>query len=213
MPGFNEVLSGARKTMGDWAQQISSSQTFKNIVPSAEAFGKELTANINSNQAIKISHIQDKLNDAVGNAATPLLTRAGLDAAQVSAVKEEMSGVLKGTDYSDEALQKLSDIMKKNNIDDTMFEKFKGVASKNIKSTIEASDATIERATLTEGMRHPKLYASTYFNNPDKSIKAQRIAAVAGTYAGVAVGSRYLAGGNLTHDEYGQRDIAGIPFI
>lgn len=39
--------------------------------------------------------------------------------------------------------------------------------------------------------------------------KATRI----GTYAAGAVGLRVLSGGNLTHNNTGERDIAGIPFI
>ena len=38
-------------------------------------------------------------------------------------------------------------------------------------------------------------------------------AARMGTYAAGAVGLRVLSGGNLTHNNTGERDIAGIPFI
>lgn len=39
--------------------------------------------------------------------------------------------------------------------------------------------------------------------------KAARI----GTYVGASVGLRVISGGNLTHNNTGERDIAGIPFI
>lgn len=38
-------------------------------------------------------------------------------------------------------------------------------------------------------------------------------AARMGTYAAGAIGLRVLSGGNLTHNNTGERDIAGIPFI
>lgn len=52
-----------------------------------------------------------------------------------------------------------------------------------------------------------------YFDSPDKKVKTSRIAAAAAAYAGVSVGGRVLSGGTLTRDQYGRKDIAGIPFI
>ncbi len=213
MAGFNDMFEKGAKGIGDIAGQFASSQFFKNVVPSADDFGKELSANINSNQKVKISYLQSQLGDAVGAAADRPLAKAGLNAEEIQAVNEQLSKALQGTDYSDAALDTLAGIMRQHNIDDATFAKFKKAASRGIANTLNTTSVTVEKATLLEGMQHPLRYASTYFNNPDQTIKRQRIAAVAGTYAGVAVGTRALAGGNLTHDEYGQRDIAGVPFI
>ena len=57
------------------------------------------------------------------------------------------------------------------------------------------------------------VYPKTYYWNPDKTIRNTRIAATIGTASALAVGGRYLSGGTLTTDRYGQKDIAGIPFI
>ena len=46
-----------------------------------------------------------------------------------------------------------------------------------------------------------------YYGNPDKKIRNTRIATTAGAYVGAAVGGRYLAGGTLTTDSYGRKDI------
>ena len=59
----------------------------------------------------------------------------------------------------------------------------------------------------------PFIYPVAYFSNPDKHIRHTRINTAIGTYAGVAVGGRYLSGGTLTRDKYGRKDIAGIPFL
>lgn len=58
-----------------------------------------------------------------------------------------------------------------------------------------------------------KKVPKAYFTNPDKGIRDTRIKTAIGTYAGAAIGSRYLSGGSLTKDAYGRNDIAGIPFI
>jgi tyrosyl-tRNA synthetase len=52
-----------------------------------------------------------------------------------------------------------------------------------------------------------------YYSNPDKKVRNSRIAATAGAYATVAVGGRLLSGGSLTRDNYGKKDIVGIPFV
>lgn len=52
-----------------------------------------------------------------------------------------------------------------------------------------------------------------YFTNGTKGQLAARYGMVGAGYAGAAVGSRYLAGGSATRDKYGNKDIAGLPFI
>lgn len=52
-----------------------------------------------------------------------------------------------------------------------------------------------------------------YFTNGTKGQLAARYGAVAAGYAGVSTASRYLTGGTATRDSYGNKDIAGIPFV
>lgn len=56
-------------------------------------------------------------------------------------------------------------------------------------------------------------YPKAYFTNSDKTVRNTRKGVAIGTYAGLAIGGRYLQGGSLTRDEYGRRDIAGVPFL
>lgn len=58
-----------------------------------------------------------------------------------------------------------------------------------------------------------KEYTKSYYSAPDNKTRNTRIAATVGTASALAVGGRYLSGGTLTRDQYGQKDIAGIPFI
>lgn len=58
-----------------------------------------------------------------------------------------------------------------------------------------------------------KEYTKSYYSAPDTKTRNTRIAATVGTASALAVGGRYLSGGTLTTDRYGQKNIAGIPFI
>lgn len=53
-----------------------------------------------------------------------------------------------------------------------------------------------------------------YFNKPDDpKVNQARIGVAAGTYMGGAMVVRAIHGGGPIHNEYGERDIVGIPFI
>lgn len=216
MATFNEVLKKGAQNIGDVADNILSSQFVKNVIPTGEGLRQEVGTYIGSNAAIKARYIQDELAGAVKRSATVSLNKAGLSTEDIGTVTSEIAQAMQGTDYSDAALDTLAEIMQRNSVEGEAFERFKQNASAKVKSAMD--NAPLDHISFrdglnAEGMKHPLRYAEAYFNNPDKKIKKQRIAAVAGTYAGVAVGARYLSGGNLTHDEYGQKNIAGIPFI
>lgn len=216
MATFNEILEKSAKGLGGIADSVRSSQLFKNVVPTGGGLRQELSAYIGSNAAIKSRYIQDELAGAVKRSASVSLSKAGLSADDIGVVTNEIAQTLRGTDYSDAALDTLAEIMQKNNVEGEAFQRFKQSAAAKVKSTMDNTPLDhigFKDGLNAEGVRHPLRYAEAYFNNPDNKIKKQRIATVAGTYAGVAVGARYLSGGNLTHDEYGQKNIAGIPFI
>jgi hypothetical protein len=151
----------------------------------------------------------------VRSQAALYLRKSGLSSEQMEAIGNEMANALHGTDYSDAAFEKLGDIMKKHQIDDTVINKFTKRAPGEVQGVINNHpiDAAAMNPTLYEGLSHPMMYAKTYFNNPDPKVRNHRIAAVAGTYGAVTVGGRLLSGGTLTEDNYGRRDIAGVPFI
>lgn len=55
--------------------------------------------------------------------------------------------------------------------------------------------------------------AKKYFATDDPSINKKRLGTVAGGYMAVTSGMRIINGGTPLTNEYGERDIAGIPFI
>ena len=213
MDSFNDLLQGATKTVGEWADEIASSGTFRNIVPTKEMFAKELNQGIASNSKIKIQYLQKDIDEELSRRVNQLAKKSGISDDSVQSISEQITKTLHGTDYSDEAFQKLAEIMKKNNIDDNTFEKFTNIASKSVQNILQTN---VDIAPSLKGTANPanaKAYIKTYFNNPDPKIRQQRIAAVAGTYGAVAIGGRYLSGGTVTRDNYGRKDIAGVPFI
>lgn len=52
-----------------------------------------------------------------------------------------------------------------------------------------------------------------YFATDDPKTNQIRVGAAATAYMGTMTGARLLNGGGLTENEYGERDIVGIPFI
>ena len=208
MAGFNEFMQGILKGAGDIANEFANSGFYKNVIPTSDEFTRELLQGINSNQKAKIDYLQDALDNAVKYRAKPPLKKAGLDNETIENVSQQIANALHGTDYSDEAISKLADIMKSHNINDKMVNTFINNTSDSVQEVLSQNIVS-----LVNGTTHPVLYAKTYFNNPDPKIKQQRIAAVVGAYGTLAVGGRLLSGGTITEDNYGRRDIAGIPFI
>ena len=218
MASFNEFMQGITKGVGDVVDNITHSEFYKNVIPTRDGFGQELSKVIGSNQKIDISqtpNLQSMLDNVIISGARRPLFRAGLDDDTIKNVSEQMANALRNTDYSNEDIGKLAEIMKKHNVEDRMIEVFSNNASSEIQRILKKSNISVhvEKPTLKQGLHHPLLYAKTYFNNPDPKIKQQRITAVAGTYGTLAVGGRLLSGGTITEDNYGRRDIAGIPFI
>ena len=216
MASFNDIMQGLTKGAGDIADNITNSGFYRNVVPTKDSFAQELAEGIGSNQKAKISYIQDTIDATIKSQSGMIFGMLGkMPQDQVDTISDEIAKALHGTDYSDEAFQKLASIMQKHQIDESVVNKFNQIAPGEIRNAINSATPNAETMmpTIGSAFSHPGLYAKTYFNNPDPKIKKQRIAAVAGTYGAVAVGGRLLSGGTITEDNYGRRDIAGIPFI
>lgn len=83
-----------------------------------------------------------------------------------------------------------------------------------------AMDGIKEAAERTGGKFSPLTGPNKWINMPrayfdveDQAARKVRIGTAVGGYAALNVGGRYLSGGTLTRDNYGQKDIAGVPFI
>lgn len=213
MPTFNEMLQTATKGINDVAKQLTSSAYFQDVVPGKDRFAEELAHGIGSNKKLKIQHFQDNIDKKINSMSQMPLKVSGLNKEEAESVSEELVKALHGTDYSDEDFKKLGEIMRKHNVSDKIIDTFSLDVSESVNKILSRDISEKTLPTMNDFMKHPKLYAQTYFNNPDAKVRQRRITAVAGTYATVTVGGRLLSGGTLTEDNYGRRDIAGIPFI
>jgi hypothetical protein len=64
-----------------------------------------------------------------------------------------------------------------------------------------------------KGVMYKAQGAKKYFSSGDVKKNRARIGAAAGIYAGTMTTARLAHGGSLTENEYGERDIVGVPFL
>ena len=76
--------------------------------------------------------------------------------------------------------------------------------------TIESVNEALQEVTGKDKMGYLR-FAKGYFG--DEQYGKNRKIAAAGAGATLAIGGRFLSGGNLTTNAQGERDIVGIPFI
>lgn len=93
-------------------------------------------------------------------------------------------------------------------IPESMLEMIKKRASMAIQD-VNGGEVTKRMSSLERAWAIPK----AYFNPEDAKVKSTRIKTAVAAYAGIAIGGRYLSGGTLTTDNYGRKDIAGVPFL
>lgn len=221
MPNFNDMMHGIVQGIDDFSKQLTSSSFYQDVIPGKEGFGQELAQKIGSNDAIKLDTpgVRDKIYRDIWNSTKIRLEQTTRDEDLAEDLADEIMDAFRNTDYSNQDIEKIASLLKKNNVSDKRVESFKSEAKDAVKSILNnvESEPIIPGYSdiMHEGNPFGRagLYVQTYFGHPDAKVRQRRITAVAGTYAGVAVGGRLLSGGTLTEDNYGRRDIAGIPFI
>lgn len=70
-----------------------------------------------------------------------------------------------------------------------------------------------EKSNIANSVVDKYFNPKDYFTHPDAKIRRRRIGTAVGAYGAGAMVTRKLQGGTLTKNEYGERDIAGIPLI
>lgn len=105
------------------------------------------------------------------------------------------------------------DILGKNYDLSSMSDKQKSAMIRDIKSSGSAYADSMKQLKKGYLMRDQNFLekSQTYFSNDMYGGKRKVAAGVA--VAGASVANRYGKGGTLTTDEYGERDIVGLPFI
>ena len=222
--------------VNDAVDNISSSVFVKNVKMSANEAAENLAALARKN---KISRMPIFGKAAADMGLDPKYTAEALH----SKVTEAMEGFYDGLDReanskmvnklqkmfangswgnTDELYNSVEKVIGKKSGIDGISEKLKGfketldIIKDEVKpETVDANSVASRIGKMNYVFNMPK----AYFNpvNADgsinKAVKSARMKGAFGAYAGITVGGRFLKGGSLTKDEYGQKDIAGIPFI
>lgn len=179
------------KTVEEIAGQIAGSSYKSKIFPGKEALKEEMTAG--AEQYLINKNIKEAVMEEIGNTGAE------------PKVQAQLAKALSKGNYSDDAFKTAGKILADNEMNPAGADVLKGIAQ-------EARNKEVDTAGMKlyeKAYQYPK----AYFSNPDKDIRQARINTAVAGYAGLAIGGRYMQGGSLTRDQYGNRDIAGVPFI
>ena len=196
---MNTVVIG--NTIQDIASSVANSKWAKSLVPTIEELNETIANNSKLSSSLHTENIQQSL-----------------------------ANMFQGINISEEEAIKMAQTVNAKNYQKAIDDLSKSIAAntdKPVDRVIERAKTVVERELSKkvdidlEGIGGPakvlenkiKKYPKAYFMNPDKDVRKARIGTAVGGYAAVSIGGRYLQGGTLTTDEYGRKDIAGIPFL
>lgn len=191
-----EAISGSK---------ITESNIYKTIIPGKKQLTEEVATRMSGKTIIDTSELKGEMNGILKN-----YENIGINISDsVTNAFDEFSK----SDLGNDALEKLRVSLKNDealtNASDKITDKIENI-SKKYKSTKTVITDDVQNL---KWYQKAKEYTSAYYLSPDKKTRNTRIAATAGTISAVSVGGRFLSGGTLTRDQYGQKNIAGIPFI
>lgn len=145
----------------------------------------------------------------------PALTEEANRLVSLDGAKKTLNAIFEGTPGVSEQINKLN----LRNYDEGI-QKVAETVAKETKQPVEAIrdivDPLLDSGAEVSDLSKPKQvvkYAQAYYNNPDKKVRNRRIGTTIAAVEATAIGGRYLSGGTLTTDNYGRKDIAGIPFL
>lgn len=204
------ILGGAEEAV----DKIAGSQFIKNVKTTVAELDENMARLSSQGKLFQVPFARNMTDRGIGNEAMN------------SKVTDAFAGLFEDLGLEGEELAKAQKIAKSANSEnlDQIFgdiqsnfggklDKYKESVQKIFES--QAKQDTGEKS-LKEMMGNINYYANipkAYFNPADPKVRSDRIKAAVGGYAGVAIGGRVLQGGTLTTNEYGERDIAGIPFV
>ena len=137
----------------------------------------------------------------------------GINSSNLDQSMEKMGGILRKAKYSDEQVSKVIAQARESaeNSIESLEEAARGVNRSNVAGFyMNGPDG---EPTILGALNYVGANANAYFNPGDKMISRNRKFGAAGAYVAGTAGMRYLQGGTLTKDEYGESNIVGVPFI
>ena len=198
---FKEMMEGAAQDIQQTARKVAKKPVIKQYFDSIYP-GK--------------TNLINELNQTIAH--DPKMSAKWMD----ERVQKDVSKRLKSFDIPEDEAKKLSETIFSNT-----YEKDIEALSENINQYVNDTDKAIKvlktktGKVIDEGLDTVKpglydkitKYPQAYFKNQDKEVRNARIGTAIGAYTALSVGGRYLQGGTLTTDQYGRKDIAGIPFL
>lgn len=186
------------ETIKDIASSISNSKWAQSIIPTVEELNKTIADNSKLSSSLHTENIQKSLSSMF----------QGINIPEEKAIK--MAKTINEKNYN-KAIDDLAESIAENTDKpvDKVIARAKTITERELNKTIKASDVDDIMSTPDKIIKYPQ----AYFSNPDKKVRNTRIGTAVGAYTALSVGGRYLQGGTLTTDQYGRKNIAGIPFI
>lgn len=197
----NKILNTVGSKIQDIASSVANSKWAESIIPSVQELNQTMVKNISSSKKFLDKQAQLGAKEA--------LVKIG------NIPKEEAEKISKTVSSKnlDKSIEDLRDTVSKKISEDKNIDNVLNAVKKRAEKTM-SKEPDLESVLQT--MNPIEKYASypkAYFTNPDKKVRNTRIGTAIGTYTALSVGGRYLQGGTLTTDQYGRKDIAGIPFL
>lgn len=197
---FKEMMEGAAQDIQQTAKKVAKKpvikQYFDSIYPGKTNLINELNQTIAHDPKMSAKWMDERVQKRVSDTLEDLVPKDKI---------EELSQTVHSATYSDDIDELAKSIGQYTDKAD--------IASKIMKD--EAKEVIDNGLDNIKPGLYDKItkYPQAYFKNPDKKVRNTRIGTAIGAYAGLTVGGRYLQGGTLTTDQYGRKDIAGIPFL
>lgn len=197
---MKELMEGTAQDMKKAARNIAKKpavkQYFDSIYPGKTNLINELNQTIANDPKMSAKWMDERVQKRVSDTLEDLVPKDKI---------EELSQTVHSATYSDDIDELAKSIGQYTDKAD--------IASKIMKD--EAKEVIDNGLDNIKPGLYDKItkYPQAYFKNTDKKVRNARIGTAIGAYAGLTVGGRYLQGGTLTTDQYGRKDIAGIPFL
>lgn len=216
--GIGTILNGLKGGVDEAIDNVAGSNFVKNVKTTVSELNENMAALANQNRLKKMPIIGRNMTDMAWSGE-------GKEAAINKALKDLYE------DVDEKTAKKIQKVVAKNRGNwgtaDEYAEgirKYLGEGTYNDFSTRmhDISSSTLSSENISSqigGLNYVRNVPRAYFNPVDEAgnllndVRSSRIKGAIGAYAGVTLGGRFISGGSLTKDKYGQNDIAGIPFV
>lgn len=185
--------------------KIAETNLYKTLVPEKEKLTKDIISRMPEN-FVNVDEARKEIIGSIND--NKAIFKEVLSDDAIKAMKEFKNSDL-SSDSLDKLNKKLNESIDNKDISDSIVEDFKTI----INNKTYNKKPTEEDIKTLPWYTKAKEYSQSYYFSQNKKDNYIRVGATAGAISAVGVGTRYLSGGTLTRDQYGQKDIAGIPFI